>query len=279
MAGYWAHTPLLWPCGVFDPHDPLLTATLRRMEANASRYGSGVLSEGPGGFWPYISIDWAIGYILRGEPDKAVDLFCAYVDNAGPTLSWGEGYASASNLAGGDQPHGWADAQYVNLLRHLLVMEQEDTLHLLPAVPRGWLKGPAPIRLERLPTHFGALSLRIERDEGRETRDEGRRTGDRGRGTRDERRKTKDRNPAPASRVPRPASLSETRASPVNVHLRLAPRGDQRLPRKVVLHLRLPDGQRIRRATVNGKATEAYTDETLIVPWPKREMAIAVGVE
>lgn len=231
MAGYWAHTPLLWPCGVFDPHDPMLTATLRHIESNASRYGSGLLSEGPGSFWPYISVDWAIGYILRGEPDKAVDLFCAYVDNAGTTLSWGEGYASESNLAGGDQPHGWADAQFVNLLRHMLVMEQGDVLHLLPAVPRSWLKGPNPIRLQRLPTCFGALSLVVQPH-------------------------------------PREGKLSAT--------LQLDPLGDQRLPRKLILHLRLPDGLRISAATVNGKATEAYTDETLIVPRPRRESAMLV---
>jgi hypothetical protein len=164
MAGLWTFTPLVYPCRVFAPHDPLMTATLRRMETYAQRYGSGQLSEGPGGFWPYISVDWGIGYILRGEPDRAIDTFCAYVDNAGPTMGWAEGYSSAANVGGGDQPHGWACGQYVHFLRQMLIMEQDDVLHIAPATPRWWLRGPRPIRVKDAPTHFGSVSYSIQPD-------------------------------------------------------------------------------------------------------------------
>jgi len=167
MAGMWTFTPLVYPCRVMPPHDPLAAATFRRMESYARQYGSGLSSEGPGSFWPYISVDWGISYILRGEPDRAVDVFCAYVDNAGPTMGWAEGYSSAANVGGGDQPHGWATAQYIHFLRSLLVMEEGDVLHIAPATFRSWLAGTRPVRVTGAPTHFGTLTYTIQPEPNR----------------------------------------------------------------------------------------------------------------
>jgi hypothetical protein len=160
MYGFWAHCCLLWPCRALDPHDPMLTATWRKMEDMSKAWGGGLFSEAQGGYWPYIGVDWALSYILRGEPDRALDYFCAYVDKAGGTLSWGEGYSYV--MAGGDQPHFWADAQYVNLFRHLFVMEDGSTLLVTPALFRRWHQGDKPIIARNLPTHFGNVDLRIQ---------------------------------------------------------------------------------------------------------------------
>lgn len=217
MAGFWTFTPLVYPCQVFAPHDPLMTATLRRMETYAQRYGSGQLSEGSGGFWPYISVDWGIGYILRGEADRAIDIFCAYVDNAGPTLGWAEGYSSAANSGGGDQPHGWACAQYVHFFRQMLLMEQDDVLHIAPATPRSWLRGPRPIRVKNAPTHFGNLTYTIQPD------------------------------PA-AGRVVVDFSMDA-----------------RKRPRQIVVHLRLPDGLKVRSATVADIPISSFMDEVVLL--------------
>jgi hypothetical protein len=160
MYGFWAHCCLLWPCRALEPHDPMLEATWRRLERMSRDWGGGLFSEAQGGYWPYIGVDWALSYILRGEPDRALDYFCAYVDKAGGTFSWGEGYGNA--MAAGDQPHMWADAQYVNLFRHLFAMEDGSTLLLTPALFRRWHQGERPILVRGLPTHFGELDLRIQ---------------------------------------------------------------------------------------------------------------------
>jgi hypothetical protein len=65
-------------------------------------------------------------------------------------------------MAGGDQPHFWADAQYVNLFRHLFVMEEGSTLLVTPALFHRWHQGNKPILVRRLPTHFGDVDLAIE---------------------------------------------------------------------------------------------------------------------
>ena len=44
----------------------------------------------------------------------------------------------------------------------MLVHESGDELHLLIAVPDGWLAEGQQIRVERAPTHFGPLSLLVQ---------------------------------------------------------------------------------------------------------------------
>ncbi len=159
MYGYWAHNCLLWPCRALDPQDPMLTATTRRMERMSNEWGGGMHSEGPGGYWPYIGVDRAVGHILRGEPDRALDYFCAFTDTAGGTFSWGEGYSNVT--ACGDQPHFWADGQWINLFRQTLVMEDGDRLMVTPAMFRRWTQGSAPLDIHGLATAFGDLDLAI----------------------------------------------------------------------------------------------------------------------
>ena len=160
MYGFWAHCCLLWPCRALDAHDPMLSGTWRKMEQMSQAWGGGQFSEGQGGYWPYIGVDWAVSYILRGEPERTLDYFCSYVDKAGGTLSWGEGYSYTT--AGGDQPHMWADAQYLTLFRHLFAMEDGSTLLITPALFRRWHTGEKPIIVRGLPTHFGDLDLTIQ---------------------------------------------------------------------------------------------------------------------
>lgn len=162
MYGFWGHTPLLWPTRAVDPHEPMFTGTFEMMERMAHDWGGDMYSDGAGGCWPYIGVDLAISAILRGEPETTLDYFCAFTDTAGQTLSWGEGYSNASNTAGGDQPHMWADAQWINLYRHLFAMEDGATLRLTPATLRRWQRGDQPVHIEHLPTQFGSLDLTIQ---------------------------------------------------------------------------------------------------------------------
>ena len=53
----------------------MLSATWRKMEQMSGAWGGGLFSEAQGGYWPYIGVDWALSYILRGEPDRTLDYF------------------------------------------------------------------------------------------------------------------------------------------------------------------------------------------------------------
>jgi len=235
MYGFWGHTPLLWPTRSLDPHDPMLTATWRNMERMSNQWGGATFSEGAGGCWPYIGVDWAISYILRGEPEKTLDYFCGFTDTAGGTLSWGEGYDNARNLAMGDQPHFWADAQWVNLYRHLFVLEDGNTLLLTPATMRRWSR--PGFGVARLPTHFGNLDLAV------------RRAGEDG--------------------------------QTIEYTFRLTAQGDQvkRPLDKIVVNARTPNGRAIAGAIINGKATDNYLGEQVIIPHPDREQEYRLQIK
>ena len=50
---------------------------------------------------------------------------------------------------------------YAIMLRHMLVHESQDELHLLSAIPDWWLGAGQEIRVERLPTYFGEMNLTV----------------------------------------------------------------------------------------------------------------------
>ena len=59
----------------------------------------------------------------------------------------------------GDMPHNWASAEFIRMIRHALVLERGGTLHLLEGMPRAWTRPGCEIRLEKIPTSFGEMSL------------------------------------------------------------------------------------------------------------------------
>ena len=66
----------------------------------------------------------------------------------------------------GDMPHTWVGAGYVNSVRGLIVMEEDNskTLNLLFGTPREWLVGDG-IALSNFPTHFGNLMMQAKWDD------------------------------------------------------------------------------------------------------------------
>jgi hypothetical protein len=91
-----------------------------------------------------------------------VDYLYAFANHAAPTRVWREEQslrATDNRQLCGDMPHNWASAEFIRLVRHLLVMERGETLELLPGLPAAWLYPGATLRLERTPTRFGPISL------------------------------------------------------------------------------------------------------------------------
>jgi hypothetical protein len=52
-------------------------------------------------------------------------------------------------------------AEFIRLVRHLLVVERGDGLHLLEGLPRGWLRPGKAVRVRGVLTEFGPLSLEL----------------------------------------------------------------------------------------------------------------------
>ena len=70
----------------------------------------------------------------------------------------------------GDMPHTWIAAEFITAIRRMLAREDGRTLELFRAVPDGWWRNGG-VRLNALPTAFGALSLRARRSRSQATVD------------------------------------------------------------------------------------------------------------
>jgi hypothetical protein len=100
-------------------------------------------------------------YLLRDDPKAAIRTFYSYMASA------------FSHSVFEPVEHRWTHGQYFGppstdgawfeLFRNMLVREVDDrTLLLAQATPRKWLEDGQKIDVQRAPTYFGPVSLRIE---------------------------------------------------------------------------------------------------------------------
>jgi hypothetical protein len=106
--------------------------------------------------------------------DDAFRLLAQMLDSRRPRgwRGWAEvvwGDARAPDYIG-DMPHTWIAAEFVTAIRRMLARENGRTLELFRAVPDAWWDNGG-VRLDELPTAFGALSLRARRERSTATVD------------------------------------------------------------------------------------------------------------
>jgi len=98
--------------------------------------------------------------LCRGLDEQVVEDFYWYLLHSTAAQAFPEGVYYQERTAWGETiPHATGASNYALLLRHMLVHEAGNELHLLPAVPDWWLGEGEEIRIERAPTHFGVMSL------------------------------------------------------------------------------------------------------------------------
>jgi hypothetical protein len=157
----WAFLHAVFPGKVFATDDPLVLgnlAMLRAAECEGLVRDTGWVSQG---LWGYFGSFYAHGWLWVGQGEKAAQTLYAMANHASPLLAWREEQMPQGEGAAicGDMPHNWASAEFIRLVRHLLVLERGDQLHLFEGLPRGWLRPGKSIRVEGVTTEFGPLSL------------------------------------------------------------------------------------------------------------------------
>ena len=163
----WGNLEVVHPTALFDAQDSRVTATLDRVRAGfvegTIRWGE----EEKKVIHPYMGTFVTNSEIMRGEREKAVDHLYHYLAHTTSTHGFPEGVYYETRTAWGDTvPHLWAAAQYIILLRNVLLREEGETLHLLPAVPVAWLRPGKKIVALSAPTTFGKVSLALNAVEG-----------------------------------------------------------------------------------------------------------------
>jgi len=155
----WGSIAALYPTQFLEPNDPMMSQTLDLMRQNCQEDEYTYFNRKK--IWTYITVDWAMCYMLRDDLDMFFRLFDGYVAHASPTNGWTEEMFLDTRQGTGDMPHGWAAAQYVHLHRNSLVYEDKDVLHLCWGAREAWLGNG--VKVHRAPTKFGAVDFELSR--------------------------------------------------------------------------------------------------------------------
>lgn len=171
--GAWAFLQSVFPGRIFDHDDPLMRGTMAMLDANQSQgliFGTGWIPEG---IWTYAASFYGHAHLWLGHGPKAAATLYAFGNHASPLLCWRE----EQNLVGaptrfiGDMPHNWASAEFIRMVRHLVLLERGDELHVCEALPQAWTRPGAVLRMLDVPTSFGEVTLEMHvAEDGRSAR-------------------------------------------------------------------------------------------------------------
>ncbi|HPO13088.1 MAG TPA: hypothetical protein PLI09_06550 [Candidatus Hydrogenedentes bacterium] len=165
---HWGNTETLWPTTIFPVDDPRITALMEEVRENhlggfvegTIRWTDGKIEPA---IHPYMSAYTTMASLVRGESEKVVDEFYWYLLHSTATHGFPEGIFYKRHFAWSNTiPHVTGASNYALLLRHMLIHEQDEELHLLMAIPDGWLDNGQEIAVEHAPTHFGPMSFRAK---------------------------------------------------------------------------------------------------------------------
>lgn len=160
----WAFLHAIFPGKLFAAGDPLVAgnmAMMRAVEVEGLVRDTGWVRNG---VWNYHGSFYAHAWLWLGDGQKAAQTLYAFGNHASPLLVWreeqmpvGEGPAVC-----GDMPHNWASAEFIRLVRHLLVLERGDELHLFEGLPPVWVRPGKTLRVRKILTEFGPISLELK---------------------------------------------------------------------------------------------------------------------
>jgi len=162
---HWGNTETLWPTPVFPADDPRVAATIHHARCE---HGGGFIEGtiqwlgGSPAIHPYMSAYTTMASLRRGEHAQVVEDFYWYLLHSSASHAFPEGIFQARRFAWSNTlPHVTGASNFALMLRHMLIDERGDELHLLAAVPDWWLEDGRQIEMRRAPTHFGELDLTV----------------------------------------------------------------------------------------------------------------------
>jgi len=165
---HWGNTETLWPTEIFAADDPRVTASLDEVRTrHCGGFVEGTIrrdapdaGKQTDAIHPYMSAYSTMASLVRGQDEQVVQDFYWYLLHSTAAHAFPEGIFYHRRFAWSDTiPHATGASNYAIMLRHMLVHEQDDELHLLPAVPDWWLGEGREISVQRAPTHFGVMNL------------------------------------------------------------------------------------------------------------------------
>ena len=165
--GAWAFMQSIFPGRIFAPDDELMRGTLAMLDANVREgliYGTGWM---PKGIWNYAGSFYGHAHLWLGHGKKTAATFYAFANHASPLLFWQEEQRPVGEpyFYDGDMPHNWGSAEFIRMVRHMLILERDKELHLLEGLPSAWTSPGSNVRMVEIPTAYGPMSLSLRASE------------------------------------------------------------------------------------------------------------------
>jgi len=162
IGGVAAH----YPTGLYAADDHLLMGTVEHLLSDFSWKGLYRHEIVHSGVNIYLSCQLAQCLLGRRDP-RVWAMVDAMLAAATPTWTWPEAiHPRTGGGAMGDGHHGWAIADWLLLIRTLLVTEEGNGLVLLPVPRANWPDEQAAIGIEQGATFFGPVSFAAQWDKG-----------------------------------------------------------------------------------------------------------------
>lgn len=163
----WTFCHAVYPGQLFAQNDPLLSGTMKMLDATLQEgmvMGTGWQIDG---IWNYFASFYGHASLWLGEKEKAIASLYAFANHASPLFAWREEHnpRDLQPKYVGDMPHNWASAEFVRLVVHLLAIDRDRQLHLFEGMPAEWLQPGMETRLHDVNTVFGKLTFRLRVDQ------------------------------------------------------------------------------------------------------------------
>jgi len=175
---YWdtvqSADPLISPAGLLSPHDPRVQGHLDVLEDRLLLENTKV-NERTRGFDPerdwfsHASWQYQCGLERHAnihlQADDVPNFLRSFFNQYAVDIMPGE-YTFREHTTGGPPDKIYEESCFLERLRNMMVMEDDDTLWLARATPRAWLNQGQKIAVRKAPSHFGTVSYEIISDVG-----------------------------------------------------------------------------------------------------------------
>ncbi|WP_243671603.1 hypothetical protein [Vulcanisaeta sp. JCM 16161] len=127
---------VVWPTMALPLDNPLVRRTL---EATEELYGlnGGIMNTHQWGtYGSYLTMNLAHSWAILGDRERVGRYLTWIVNHASPTYGWAEGISIITEGGGqGDAPHGWAAADFIMLIRDLIINDLFEAPILIRGTP------------------------------------------------------------------------------------------------------------------------------------------------
>ena len=149
------------PLKLIQASDPRVVNTLDRLQECCS-IGDGFFQQNfHSGLNCYLSAHMAQCYLAAGNP-RALKIIRSLLEHATGTYTWPEAlHPHTQGECMGEGHHGWAAAEWILLLRNLLLFEQGENLCLTRLFQAENLRPGSRLAVASAPSYFGPVSVDI----------------------------------------------------------------------------------------------------------------------